>query len=378
MAGLYIHIPYCKKLCHYCDFYHVIPHGDTSSFFMALEKEIILKENYLGDEPVSTIYFGGGTPSSVEKVYIKKLLETIRRVYKITDDCEITFEMNPDDVSSDYLSFLTDNGINRGSLGVQSWRDADLRFLNRRHNSAGAHKALELLSRSAIKNISIDLIYGIPGLKSADWSANLDITFGHDIRHLSAYHLTIEQGTVFGKMLSRGSITEIEEEESTAQFNLLIEKADKAGFIHYEISNFALAGYISKHNSNYWKMVPYIGVGPSAHSYNRHSRQWNISNVKKYTELVTDGERYYETEELDERKRFNEYVMTSLRTIWGIDLNYIERTFEREACDYLISISSRFREYGMMKLENNTLVLTNQGKMISDNIISDFMMPSEE
>jgi oxygen-independent coproporphyrinogen-3 oxidase len=215
-------------------------------------------------------------------------------------------------------------------------------------------------------------------MNAREWASNLDLSFSFDITHLSAYHLTIEKGTVFGKMLEKGLIAEIDEEESASLFNILIEKAEAAGFIHYEISNFGKPGYFSNHNSNYWKQVNYLGLGPSAHSFNGYSRQWNISDLKGYIKAISSGELYYDSEELDTKTRFNEYIMTSLRTMWGIDLEYIEKTFEKEGYDYVVNLSAKFRNYGLMKQDKKNLVLTNQGKMISDNVISEFMMPVDD
>jgi oxygen-independent coproporphyrinogen-3 oxidase len=215
-------------------------------------------------------------------------------------------------------------------------------------------------------------------MTTKDWSVNLDISFSYDIKHLSAYHLTVEPGTVFWKMKERGAFKEIDEEESNAQFNLLIEKSVSNGFVHYEISNFGKPGFFSRHNTNYWKQVNYIGLGPSAHSFNGYSRQWNIKDLKKYIKSINTGTQFFEKEELDHKTQFNEYIMTSLRTMWGIDLDYVENKFEKEGYDYLINLAGKFIDYGMMKQENKTLVLTNQGKMISDNIISELMLPPEE
>jgi len=378
MAGIYIHIPFCKKLCYYCDFYHVITSEKNSVFVDALLKETALRKDYLEDETVSTIYIGGGTPSVFSIKELSDILNQINKFFRVEENCEITIELNPDDVNQDYMEGLKKLNINRISLGVQSWRDPDLKMLNRRHNSEQAAAALTEVFNAGFNNVTIDLIYGIPGMTVKEWSSNLDKAFSFDIKHLSAYHLTIEPGTVFGKMQEKGHFTEIDEDESNAQFNTLIEKAEAAGFIHYEISNFGKPGYFSKHNSNYWKQVNYLGLGPSAHSFNGYSRQWNIRNLNGYIKSINSGKSFFEKEELDTKARFNEYIMTSLRTMWGIDLEYIETTFEKEGYDYVVNLSGKFKNYGLMKQEKNSLVLTNQGKMISDNIISEFMMPRED
>jgi len=378
MAGIYIHIPFCKKLCFYCDFYHIISLKDNTAFIDALLKETSLRKDYLSSEEVSTIYFGGGTPSVFSIEEIGKILDRIKNNFNVNDECEITIELNPDDVNPAYLESLKQHDINRVSLGIQSWRDSDLKMLNRRHSSAQAVKALEDTLNAGFKNVSIDLIYGIPGMDKKDWESNLDFSFSFGIKHLSAYHLTFEKGTVFGKMLEKGDMSEIDEDDSNAQFNSLIEKAESAGFIQYEISNFGKPGYFSLHNSNYWKQVSYIGLGPSAHSFNGYSRQWNIRDVKGYIKAINTGMEFFESEDLGTKIRFNEYIMTSLRTMWGIDLEYVEKMFEKEGYDYVVNLASKYRNYGMMKQEKNSLVLTNQGKMISDNIISEFMMLEDE
>jgi oxygen-independent coproporphyrinogen-3 oxidase len=374
MAGIYIHIPFCKKLCFYCDFYHVVSEKDSSSFIDALLKEATQRKDYLKNELVSTIYFGGGTPSVFSIDEIGKILTHIKDNFSISDDCETTIELNPDDVTPEYLKNLRSLNINRISLGIQSWHDPDLKMLNRRHDSAQAILALKNTLAAGFGNVTIDLIYGIPGMTMSDWESNLDFTFTFDIKHLSAYHLTIEPGTVFGKMLAKGDFTEIDENDSAVQFNTLIEKAEKAGFVQYEISNFGKPGFFSQHNSNYWKQVNYLGLGPSAHSFNGYSRQWNVRDLKGYIKAINHGKAFFESEDLDAKTRFNEYIMTSLRTMWGINLEYVEKMFEKEGYDYVVNLSGKYRNYGLMKMEKNSLVLTNQGKLISDNIISEFMM----
>ena len=378
MAGVYIHIPFCKKLCHYCDFYHVISTGNNSAFIDALIREVEIRQDYLSGETVSTIYFGGGTPSVFSVEDLGKILNTLGRLFSIDEQCETTVELNPDDVTPEYLRGLKRLNINRISLGIQSWRDEDLKILNRRHDAKSAGQALENVFDEGFENVTIDLIYGIPGMKLSDWVSNLDISFSYDIKHLSAYHLTIEPGTVFGKWKEKGNFSEIDEEESAQQFNTLIEKAGKAGFIHYEISNFARAGYFSIHNTNYWRQVSYMGLGPSAHSFNGYSRQWNIRDLKRYVTAINENKPFFEKEELDLKTRFNEYIMTSLRTMWGIDLEYIEKVFEKEGYDYIVNLAGKYKSYGLLIQDKKNLVLTDQGKLISDNIISEFMMPQEE
>ncbi len=375
MAGIYIHIPFCRKLCYYCDFYHVITHEDNSLFIHALKKEAQLRSAYLADNTVSTIYFGGGTPSVLSVKEIASVLDHIRDLFIVDRETEITIEINPDDTDIHYLKELKKTGVNRISIGVQSWRDEDLKMMNRRHTAAQAQEALENAIKAGFINISADLIYGIPGMGLNNWASNLEKTLSFDIKHLSAYHLTIEPGTVFNNMKAKGLLKEIDEDESTAEFNLLLEKTETAGFINYEISNFGKPGYFSVHNTNYWKQVPYLGLGPSAHSFNGYSRQWNIKDVKKYIRSVNSGKLLFEKEELDIKTKFNEYVMTSLRTMWGIDLEYVERIFEKEGYDYVVNLSGKLIDYGLMKQDNKNLILTNQGKMISDNIISEFIMP---
>jgi oxygen-independent coproporphyrinogen-3 oxidase len=378
MAGIYIHIPFCKKLCYYCDFYHVASADDNSAFIDALIKEASQRKEYLGSETISTIYLGGGTPSVFSIRELGMILNHINKLFNVEKNAEITIEINPDDVQPEYLKGLKRHNINRISLGIQSWRDSDLKMLNRRHDSAQAITALKETFHAGFENVTIDLIYGIPGMGQKEWESNLDFSLSFDIKHLSAYHLTFEPGTVFGKMLEKGKISEIDEDDSASQFNILIDKTGSAGFIHYEISNFGKPDYLSVHNSNYWKQISYLGLGPSAHSFNGYSRQWNIRDLKAYIKALKSGKSFFEREDLDTKKRFNEYIMTSLRTMWGIDLEYVEKMFEKEGYDYVINLAGKFKDYGLMNQEKNSLVLTNQGKLISDNIISEFIMPDSE
>jgi oxygen-independent coproporphyrinogen-3 oxidase len=374
MAGIYLHIPFCKKLCNYCDFYHVISKDDNSAFIKALVREAELRKDYTGNEEITTIYFGGGTPSVLAVGELEEILTNLRKLFPVSSIPEVTIEINPDDITEQYMKDLKKTEINRISIGVQSWRDEDLTLLNRRHSGFQAMDGVSKTIKAGFENVTIDLIYGIPGMDITAWMSNLNTAFSLDIKHLSAYNLTVEPKTILSRMKEKGLVEEIGEEESISQFNVLIEKAETAGFVHYEISNFGKPGYFSVHNTNYWKQVAYLGLGPSAHSFNRYSRQWNVRDIKKYIKSVNDGKLSYEREELNNKTRFNEYIMTSLRTMWGIDLGYIEQVFEKEGYDYVVNLTKKFMDYGLMKQESNSMILTNQGKMISDNIISEFMM----
>jgi oxygen-independent coproporphyrinogen-3 oxidase len=374
MAGIYIHIPFCKTFCSYCDFYSITDNSETEPFVQALILEISLQAGYLEGEDIETVYFGGGTPSLLTPGQISQIISSVRTNFTLVKDPEITIEVNPDDVYEGYFKALTEAGINRVSLGIQSWNDKRLKYLGRRHDSEQSAKALRLAFAEGIVNVSADLIYGIPGSTTEDLKNDLEKTFAFPVTHLSAYHLTIEDGTHLGKMKKDKKLVETDEETSNAMFSLLGSMCRERGFIHYEISNFALEGYISKHNSSYWKQIPYLGLGPSAHSFNRTSRQWNVSDVKKYIRSIGSGIVPFEREELDKLTVFNEYVMTSLRTMWGIDLEHVETFYDKELHDYLVNLSGKYIRYGLMHREKNTLVLTDQGKMISDNIIAELLM----
>lgn len=374
MAGVYIHIPFCKSFCSYCDFYSITDNSEREEFVQAVIRESSLRKDYLEGENVETIYLGGGTPSLLAPLQTEKIIDSIRSDFNVISDPEITVEVNPDDVYDCYFSDLARAGVNRISLGIQSWNERRLRYLGRRHTTGQSAGALEQVFREGISNVSVDLIYGVPGMTTGDLKNDIEKTFAFPVTHLSAYHLTIEENTRFGKMKKTGRLTEIDEESSNAMFLLLGSMCRERGFIHYEISNFALDGYMSRHNSAYWKQVPYIGLGPSAHSFDRTSRQWNVSDVRKYIKSINSGKVPFEREELDRLTIFNEYVMTSLRTMWGIDLEYVENFYDKELHDYLVNLSGKYIRYGLMRREKNTLVLTDQGKMISDNIIAELLM----
>jgi oxygen-independent coproporphyrinogen-3 oxidase len=373
MAGVYIHIPFCKSYCSYCDFYSTTDNSLMDDLVHALVHEAGLRSSYLEGEMVQTIYLGGGTPSLLGPSVTERLLAAVMENFRVDNDPEITAEINPDDVSKGWFSSLRKTGVNRISLGVQSWNDKRLRYLGRRHDAAQSALALEAAFREGFDNVSADLIYGVPGMTTADLKYDLEKTLSYPVTHLSAYHLTVEEGTKLGRLRKEGRLKETDEEISGSMFTLLGKICRDHGFIHYEISNFAREGFISRHNSSYWKQVPYIGLGPSAHSFDRHSRQWNVSDVKKYIRAIKSGKIPCEREELSRVTVFNEYVMTALRTMWGIDLQYVEEYFDKEMHDYLVNLSGRYIGYGLMRREKNTLILTDQGKMISDNIIADLL-----
>jgi len=374
MAGIYIHIPFCRKLCHYCDFHRSIHTGNINAFLDALIKEIDLRENYLVNEPAETIYFGGGTPSILKIPEINLVIAKLSEKFRLAPDAEITFEANPDDLTTDYLNELRKSTIiNRLSIGVQSFNDADLALMNRRHNSLQSVQCVKDAQRAGFSNISIDLIYGIPGMTAGKWTANLRHAINLDVPHISAYHLTFEPGTAFYKYLSEGKFTRPTEDESLKQYEILMNITRKNKFIHYEISNFAKEGLYSRHNTNYWKQKKYLGLGPSAHSYNLISRQWNIADNKKYIDGINKGFPFTEKETLGIKTRFNDYLLTSLRTMWGADLKYIENTFGTEYSAYLSARITKFLSAKTMIKDINILRLTDKGKFISDYIISDLI-----
>jgi oxygen-independent coproporphyrinogen-3 oxidase len=371
MAGIYIHIPFCKRICSYCDFYKTTVISIIPDFLKALEKELEIRRSYLHDEIIETVYIGGGTPSLLMPEQVLHLLERIRQLYRISTGCEITFEANPDDLSSEFLQrLIADTPINRLSIGIQSFNDKYLQLLNRRHNAAQALSCIEEARLAGFKNISIDLIYGLPGMEIQEWQKNLEIAFSSAIQHLSAYHLTIEPGTVFSRMASSGLFKVASEEESINQFRAIRKIADENGFIHYEISNLSREGFFSRHNFNYWQQMKYLGAGPSAHSYDIISRQWNISHVKKYIEAVNKGEVFFEREELNATTRFNEHLMVSLRTMRGVDLEKIRIDFgEKWYRDFCNAIQPDIIS-GHMIQEDSVCKMTEKGWLISDYIIS--------
>ncbi len=375
MAGIYVHIPYCKQKCHYCNFYSFASNNYRELFVEALLKEIKLRKNYLGKEIINTVYFGGGTPSMLNIDELNKIIKQLDDVFYLSDEIETTLEANPDDLNTEKIHNLKKHtSINRLSIGVQSFFDDDLLYLNRVHNSKQATDSIENAIKAGFDNITVDLIYGIPGLTEKKWRENLRTFFDLNINHLSSYSLTVEPKTALNTLINKRKLENIVEEESIRHFYILQEETDKHAFTHYEISNFAREGYYSKHNSIYWLGGHYAGFGPSAHSFNGRTRQWNVSNMKRYVESETAENIIKEKETLTIRQQYNEYVMTSLRTSWGCDTLHIKnvfgdsfvKLFEKEAAKHIFN----------NKLLKNASVykLSKQAKLFADGIASDFFV----
>lgn len=375
MAGIYLHIPYCKQKCHYCNFYTFSSTKYRNEFVNALIREIDLRKNYIKDDIVNTIYFGGGTPSILNIEEINKITDHLKSTFSINPEAEITLEANPDDLDFTKLQNLkSETQINRLSIGIQSFFDDDLKYLNRVHNGKNATNAIENSLKAGFDNITIDLIYGIPGLTEKKWKENLRIFFDFNLNHLSSYSLTVEPKTVLNTLIKRKKLEGVNEEESIKHFKILLEETEKNKFIHYEISNFARESHYSKHNSIYWLGGNYCGFGPSAHSFNGVSRQWNVANMKAYIESENISQIIFEKELLTPNQQYNEYVMTSLRTSWGCDLKHIENTFGKSYVNSFTSKTTILIAQNKMIKEGNIYRLSNMGKLFADGIAADFFI----
>jgi len=365
MSGIYIHIPFCKQACHYCNFHFATSLRYKDELLSALKKEIEIQKNYLLSGEIETIYIGGGTPSLLTIVELQSVFDKIREQFVVREDTEITLEANPDDINEEMLRGWKQIGVNRLSIGVQSFFDDDLLWMNRAHNAEQAIGNLQL-AKKYFENITADLIYGSPGLTNEKWKKNVEQMIALDIPHLSCYALTAEPRTPLYKMIRDKQREDIDPSRQSEQFLLLMEWLEKAGYEHYEISNFAKPGMRSRHNSSYWSGKKYLGLGPSAHSYNGQSRQWNISNNQSYIESIKKNTIPFEKEELTETQKINEYIMTSLRTVEGLDLNNVSGA----ASDELLASSQSYIDNGLMIFKNNSLVLTREGKLLADGIAS--------
>lgn len=370
MSGIYIHIPFCKQACHYCDFHFSTSLKKKDEMVSALAKEIQLRKNELENEIIETIYFGGGTPSILVASDLKRLIDAVYQNYNVAENPEITVEANPDDLSEERIVELANSSVNRLSIGVQSFFEEDLKLMNRAHNSAEAKKCLEIATKY-FDNISVDLIYGIPGLTNARWQENIQTVLNLNIPHISSYALTVEPKTALQKFIKEGIIPQPDDAVAHEQFLLLVEALEAHEFIHYELSNFGKEDYFSKNNSAYWLGKKYLGIGPSAHSYDGISRSWNVSNNTLYLKSLEENHLPKEIEVLTETDRYNEYIMTGLRTIWGVSLDRIEKDFGQKQLDYLLQNAKRYLDNGKLVMENNVLRTTKKGKFFCDGIASD-------
>ncbi len=373
MAGIYIHVPFCIKRCIYCDFYSNTDMSYKAAYIEAVCRELELKKDVTGDEVIRTVYFGGGTPSQLDAKDFSRIFDKIESLYTFASRPEITLEANPDDLTLPYIQDLSGLPFNRVSLGIQSFREEDLVFLNRRHTAEQAARSVKELQQHGFSNISIDLIYGLPGSDLRSWEENLKTALSLNVQHISAYHLTYEEGTTLHRRVSNKEILPVDEEESIRQFEYLIGFLKSNGYEQYEISNFALPGFHSRHNSSYWKGEKYLGVGPSAHSYNAVERHWNISSLPLYLKGIASGRPAMEVELSDARTCYNDYVITRLRTIWGIDLNEIKLRFGEDYRDYCLRQAHKHIRQNLIKQTDNTLILTKEGIFISDSVMSDLL-----
>ena len=375
MAGIYIHIPFCKKKCSYCDFHFSTNFKHKSELLAALQKEIFLQKDLFTNEFINTIYFGGGTPSVLTEKELNLLLATVYNNYKVNEKVELTMECNPDDITSKKINEYKKSGINRLSIGIQSFFDDDLQFFNRAHNANEAEQSILKTQDAGIDNITIDLIYNSPLLTLKKWEQNLDKFISLNVPHLSAYTLTVEPKTALHHLVKTKQTSLPTDEQAIEQFKLLMEKTKQAGLIHYEVSNFGKEGYFSQHNSNYWKGKNYLGIGPSAHSFVKNTtsqkRSWNVANNTKYIKAINQGTPYFEEELIDETTAFNEYILTRLRTIWGLDLEYIKNTFNPVLLHHFEKELEAYKNSELIIISKNTVTLTTKGIFVVDKITAD-------
>ncbi|MEE1962083.1 oxygen-independent coproporphyrinogen-3 oxidase [Flagellimonas taeanensis] len=376
MAGVYIHVPFCKQACHYCDFHFSTQMKKKDAMVDALVREMELRKNELGDEVVETIYFGGGTPSVLELPELERLIQAVYDHYKVMDHPEITLEANPDDLvssraqSRDIFKDFRKIGVNRLSIGIQSFFEEDLKLMNRAHNALEAEHCIKEAAKH-FDNITIDLIYGIPGMGHDRWKANIQKALDFGLPHISSYALTVEPKTALEKLIQKGTVPQVDDGQAQEQFHILVEQLEEQGFVNYEISNFGKPGYFSQNNTAYWQGKKYLGIGPSAHSYDGFSRTWNIRNNSIYIKQIQQGILPSEKETLTVTDRYNEYVMTGLRTIWGVSKEKIAKEFGLNYANYLEQQAEKFTEQQLLFWEDGLLRTTKHGKFLADGIAAD-------
>ncbi len=378
MAGIYLHIPFCKQACLYCNFHFSTSMRSRNDFVFALLKEITLRKEYLDGESIETIYLGGGTPSLLAAGELEIIFEKLFQEFNIEKNAELTLEANPDDITLQSLSDWKKNGINRLSIGVQSFFQEDLSWMNRAHNAGQALNAIRLAQDKGFSNLSIDLIYGSPSLDDGRWEKNIAKAVSLRIPHLSCYALTVEQKTALHSLIMEKKMAPVDPDRQAGQFFLLMDSMEKAGYEHYEISNFALPGNRSRHNSAYWLGKKYLGLGPSAHSFNGISRQWNIANNTLYIQSLGKNALPFEVEYLNPVQRLNEYIMTSIRTIEGIDLSHVSENFGKQAAESILSDSRSYCRDLKLEQKNSRLVLTKEGKLFADGIAAALFFEKNE
>lgn len=371
LPGLYLHIPFCKQACHYCNFHFSTSLRSKGEMVAAILRELEIRSDYLGGAELRSVYFGGGTPSLLEMKELEQIFEKINDLHQVVPGAEITLEANPDDLTKEKLRDLKNHTpVNRLSIGIQSFSDEDLRWMNRAHSAAHAFSCLDDALAAGFDNLTIDLIYGAPTTSDAQWAENLHIAFDYGIPHLSCYCLTVEEGTALGTFVRRGQQPPMDEERAARQFEYLMQTAAGRGYEHYEISNFALPGRYARHNSSYWSGEPYLGIGPSAHSFDGMSRQWNIANNALYIKALSEDKIPFERENLTPPQLYNEYVMTSLRTMWGTDLQKI-RSLNEAFAGHFLQAAQPFLENGTIEKTDEKYRLTKVGKLLADGIASE-------
>lgn len=373
MSGIYIHIPFCKQACHYCDFHFSTSMGKKEAMVSALQKELVLRRDEFKYELIETLYFGGGTPSVLSLGELQSLIDTVCENYQVSNAPEITLEANPDDLSMEKLKALAESPVNRLSIGIQSFFEKDLKLMNRAHNAKEAEDCI-VQAKKYFGNISIDLIYGIPDMSNARWKQNIDKALALETPHISSYALTVEPNTALASFIKKGIVKNVDDAVAQAHFHILSETLEASGFENYEISNFGKPGYFSRNNTAYWQQKKYIGIGPSAHSYDGKRRGWNINNNPKYLKAIENGELPMETEILSTTDKYNEYVMTGLRTIWGVSLDRIASEYGKKYREYLLKQAEKYMEEHLLYLDGEILMTTKKGRFLADGIASDLFM----
>lgn len=373
LAGIYIHIPFCKQACHYCNFHFSTSLNQKEALLAAIHQELKERRTYLEGQIIETVYWGGGTPSLLSAAEIQAIWEVIEDHYTLKENLEVTLEANPDDLTTAYLKELKTTPINRFSIGIQSFFEEDLLFMNRAHNASHAYNSIQAAQEAGFENLTIDLIYGTPTTTHERWKENLTKAFELKIPHISCYALTVEPKTALAHFVETGKVANTNDDHTADQFDILLEAMEANGYEQYEISNFCLPGNYAQHNSNYWTGKHYLGIGPAAHSFNGATRRWNIAHNPKYIKALKEGTTYWEVEVLTPENQFNEYIMTALRTKWGVRATHLE-AWGKSIRVWFEKAANGFVEQKLMKHNKGVYTLTAKGKIVSDAIIADLFL----